>query len=84
MVVEALRAVASDSRPPSDLHRVEQAIALDHLLHGERRGACDRVAEVRVAVLEEAAAAVERLDDPLLDQHRADRLVAAAQPFGDA
>ena len=38
-------------------HLGQQAVALDHLLHRERRGAGHRVPEVGMAVLEEAAAA---------------------------
>ncbi len=55
----------------------------DHLLHGQRRGAGHRMADVGVAMLEQAAAARECLDQPRLRQHRADRLVAAAQSLGD-
>ena len=59
-------------------HRVEQAIALDHLLH--RQGCCgrDRVADVRVTVLEGATAIADRRDDALMGEQRADGLIAAA------
>ena len=71
------------SRIPALADAPEQPVALDHVLHGERRRAGDRVAEVGVAVLEEAAAPRHRVDDPFLGQHGADRLVAAAQPLRD-
>ena len=80
---EAPRAGARARPSPLARTRVEQAVALDHLLHRQRRGAGHRVAEVGVAVLEEAAASRDRVDDARLRQHRADRLVAAAQALGD-
>ena len=41
------------------------------------------VADVGVAVLELAAARLEGVDDALLDEDAADRLVAAAEALGD-
>ncbi len=61
----------------------EQPVALDNVLHGQRRRACNRMAEVRVPMLEEPAALRHCIDDPLLGQQRADRLIAAAQSLGD-
>ncbi len=65
------------------LHLGQQVVALDHALHRERGRAGDRVTEVGVAVLEEAAARAHRVDDLLLREHGADRLEAAAQALGD-
>ncbi len=41
------------------------------------------MAQIGVAVLEEARSAGERLEDPLRQQRRADRLIARAQALGD-
>ena len=84
MIAERVAQQAARSRAPLSRTRGQQSVALDHLLHGERRGASHRVTEVRVAVLEEAAALRHRIDDSSLRQHGADRLVAAAQPFAIA
>jgi len=64
-------------------HRGEQVIALDHFLHGQRRGARDRVPDVGVAMLEEPACLGDCGDDLFVHEHRADRLIAAAQTLGD-
>jgi len=64
-------------------HVREQLVALNHLLHRERGGRSRRVADVGVAVLEQPAAAAHRIDQLARCEHRADRLVAAAQPFGE-
>ncbi len=79
------KAAARRSAQPASAsaHGVEEVVAHDHLLHCERRGTGHGVAEVRVAMVEHAAALGEGLDDLALRQHRADRLVAAAQPLGD-
>jgi hypothetical protein len=39
--------------------------------------------EVGVAMVEEPAAPLERVDDPFVHQYAADRLVTAAKTFGD-
>jgi adenosylmethionine-8-amino-7-oxononanoate aminotransferase len=49
----------------------------------ERPGACRGVAEVGVAVLEEAAPGHDRVVDRLRHHHRAHGLVARAEPLGD-
>ncbi len=64
-------------------HVGQQIVAPDHLLHGERPGAGQRVAEIGVAVLEEAGALGERLEDLGAHEHGADRREAAAQALGD-
>ena len=64
-------------------HRGKQTVAPDHLLNGQRRGAGDRMADVRVAVLEQPAAVGQRLGDAPLREHRADRLIAAPETLGD-
>ncbi len=64
-------------------HLGNEAVAPDHLLHRERRRAGHRMAEVGVAVLEEAAALRHGIDDLSLRQHRANRLVATAKALGN-
>lgn len=64
-------------------HARQQAVAADHVLHGERCRAGDRMAQIGVAVLEKAAALLHRFHDAPLRHHGADRLVAAAQALGD-
>ena len=64
-------------------HRGEEVIALDYSLHGKRGRASDRMADVGMPVLEEAAPRRERCDDLLAHEHGPDRLIAAAQPLGD-
>src|SRR5437660_12435364 len=56
-------------------HCIEQTVPFDHLLDGKRGGRSDRMADVRMAVLERAAAVAQRLHDPLMRQHGADRLI---------
>src|SRR4029434_9275059 len=60
----------------------DQLSTFEHTLHGKRGCARDRMADVRVAVLEKAAAATDRVNDARADQHCADRLVSAAEPLG--
>ncbi len=62
---------------------LEEVVAANHPLHGKRRGARRGVADVGMAVLEEAGAARNGVDDPRLHQHGSDRLVATAQSLGD-
>ena len=52
-------------------------------LHFERRRARRRVTDIRVAVLKEARAADDRLEDPVADERRADRLIARAETLRD-
>src|SRR5207245_1595902 len=63
---------------------LDQAVALDDTLHGKRRGGSDRVADVRVAVLEHAAAVLDRFDDTPVSEHGADGLIAAAEALRDS
>jgi len=65
------------------LHIGQEIVASDRLLHGERGGAGHGMGHIGVAVLEEARAAGEGVVDVVGQQHRADRLVAAAQPLGN-
>ncbi len=64
------------------LHLRQQVVTLDHLLHRQRRRCRHRVADIRVPVLEHAAALAQRVDDRLVREHCADRLVAGAQALG--
>ena len=64
-------------------HALEQAVAADDLLHCQRGGAGGGVAQIGVAMLEEARALFDGAHDALLRHDRADRLVAAAQALGD-
>ncbi len=65
------------------LYLLQQPVALDHQLHRKRGGGRDRMADVGVAVLKQAAALAQGIDDAALGQHRADRLVAATEALGD-
>ena len=56
---------------------------VDDPLHLERRRAGERVREIGMAVLEGSRALPDRVDDRAACEHRADRLVAAAQSLGD-
>ena len=62
-------------------HALEQAVAADDLLHCQRGGAGGGVAQIGVAMLEEARALFDGAHDALLRHDRADRLVAAARPL---
>jgi hypothetical protein len=64
-------------------HIGEQLVAPDHLLHGERAGAGQRMAEIGVPVIEEARSLGEGVEDPASHEHGADRRKAAAEPLGD-
>ena len=63
----------------------DQVLALDDVEVGERRGAGDRMARVRVAVMEgELGAGVdERAVDALVQDDAAERLVAARHGLGE-
>ena len=61
----------------------DQIVPHQHALHGQRGGAGDRMADVRVPVLEESGSSGNRVDHATADQHGADRLIAPAQPFRD-
>ena len=82
MLAESVRETPVQARTLS-LHCVEQPVARDHLVHGERGGARHRVSDVRMSVLEEAAARGERIANRVGDEHGTDRLVAAAEAFRD-
>ncbi len=58
-------------------------VSFDHLLDGECSRCSNRVADVRVTVLEESAASADRVHDLVARQYGADGLVAAAQALGD-
>ena len=47
------------------------------------RGRGDRMADIGMSVLEEAAARGDRVIDGLAAQHRTDRLISGAQALGD-
>lgn len=64
-------------------HAGQQVAGLDGTLNGQGRGAGGGVADVGMAVLEEARALGDGRADALADQGRADRLIAGAQPLGD-
>src|SRR4029079_11661749 len=65
------------------LHGGEQIVADDHSLHGQGRSTRDRVADIRVTVLEKTAAGRERRANSVADEHGADRRVTAAKTLGD-
>src|SRR5712675_83757 len=65
------------------LHALDQSFLDDNLLHFECGGACHRMREVGMAVLERAGTLPDGVDDPAARQHRADWLIAAAQSLGD-
>src|SRR3546814_20043374 len=66
------------------LHHVcQQVVAADGLLHRKSSRGSHGMAHVGVAVLEEARALRERFENLAGQQHRADRLVAAAEALGD-
>src|SRR5437773_9368416 len=67
----------------SAANSIEQTFLLDDLLDGERGCRGDRMPDVRVSVLECAAAIAQRLHNPLMRQHRADRLIPTAEPLRD-
>ena len=64
-------------------HLRHQVVALDHFLHRQRSRSGHGVANVSVAVLEQATALAHGFHNLVLRQYRANRLVAAAQAFGD-
>src|SRR5262249_20495007 len=61
----------------------EQVIATDYLLHGQRRGASERMAHIGVAVLENARAARDLSKNLFHDLERTYRLEVTTEPFGD-
>src|SRR4051812_38845496 len=64
-------------------HTLQQPVRADDLLHRQRRRAGYRMGEIRMAMLEGARAVADRIDDAAGREHRADRLIAAAEPLGD-
>ena len=64
-------------------HPVEQFLLDDHALHFERGRTGERMRQISVAVLERARTLPDRVDDARGREHRADRLIAAAEPLGD-
>ena len=64
-------------------HAFDQAVALDNLLHRQRGRTGDRMAEIRVSMLEKSAALPDGFDDARLRKHGANGLVTAAQAFGN-
>src|SRR5260370_26667664 len=63
---------------------IEQAIALDDVLHGQSRRAGGGVAGEGVSGHERTVFGMNGCGDPRRDQRRSQWDVAAAQPFGDA
>src|SRR5258707_15747156 len=61
----------------------EQSLFSNNSLHLKRRGAGERVREIGVSVLESSRAPPDRIDDISACEHRADRLIAAAESLGD-
>src|SRR4051794_5604605 len=57
----------------------EQAVAPNDPLHRKRGGAGERMTGISVAMLESAGTVGNGLEDPVLQQYRADRPIAAAQ-----
>jgi hypothetical protein len=64
-------------------HLGEQPLVADRVLHGERRGARERMTDVRVSMLEGAGAAFQCVADTFRNQSRADHAVSAAETLGD-
>src|SRR5690606_6933062 len=60
-----------------------EAVARDNLLHRKSGSAGHRMADIGVAVLEEAGTLGKGLENFSVEQNRAYWLIAAAQPFGD-
>jgi len=61
----------------------EQFLFADDPLHLERRCTGERVRHICMSVLESSRALPDRVDDISTCEHRADRLVAAAESLGD-
>src|SRR6476659_181717 len=61
----------------------EQFLLADNPLHLERRCAGEGVRHIGMSVLESSRALPDRVDDISTCEHRADRLVAAAESLGD-
>src|SRR5216684_132526 len=61
----------------------EQFLFANNPLHLKRRCTGERVREICMSVLESSRALPDRIDDVSACEHRADRLVAAAESLGD-
>ena len=61
----------------------QQIVAPDDALHGERARARQRMAQIGVAVLEEAGTLFEGLEHLLANENGPDRREAAAEPLGN-
>src|SRR6266436_10454523 len=61
----------------------EQFLFSDNPLHLKRRRAGEGVREISMSVLESSRTLPDRVDDISACEHRADRLVAAAESLGD-
>src|SRR6266536_1366047 len=64
-------------------HVRQQLVAAYHPLHGQSRGARNRMTHVSVAVLEGARTSGNGLENFVLQQKRADRRIAPAETLGD-
>src|SRR4030095_14116984 len=58
---------------------LDQLLACQHALHRKRGGARNRMPDVGMSVLEEAAAGRDRIDHAAADEYRADRLINPAE-----
>ena len=64
-------------------HAIEESLTSDRLLYGERRRARQRMADIRMAVLEAARAMGEGVENRRADKHRANRRIAATGALRD-